>query len=378
MPTKVEAVLNVAEMRERARRRLPRAVFDAIDGGAGDETSVRGNRDAYAKYWIRPRDLQDVSRRDLGTTVLGEGISFPVMLGPCGFARMCSADAELAIVRAAGAAATLYGVPGASAVPLEDIKQAATGPAWFQFYAPPTRDETERELHRIRSAGYRVLCITVDTAISPIRDRDYYNRLSIPLRLSPTLIRHGLSRPRWAREFLFGGVGGAVPGMAAIQVRDFARMIARVRAITLDEIMWMKERFGGPVVVKGISRAETVGPMLEAGIDGVVVSNHGGRNLDGARPTLDVLPEVVEAAGGQMEVFLDGGIRRGTDVLKALALGARAVLIGRPYMWGLGAYGEAGVHRVLEILRLELENAMGLAGCASVADIDYSLVVRAP
>lgn len=376
MRPKVEEVLNIAEMRERARRRLPRPVFDAIDGGAGDEMTVQGNRDAYRKYWIRANDLQDVAHRDLSTSVLGERISVPVMLGPCGFSRMCSADAELAIARGAAATETQYVVTGASAFPLTDIRKAATGAtSWYQFYAPATREETERELRRIREAGYRVLCITVDTALNPVRDRDYYNRLTLPLKLSPSLIRHGISRPAWAKEFLLGRVGQMTAGGVVIQLRDFARMIARVRPITLDEIAWMKTVFEGPVVVKGVMRGTTIEPLLDAGIDGVVVSNHGGRNLDGARPTLDILPEVVEAAGGRMEVFMDGGVRRGSDVLKALALGARAVLIGRPYMFGLGAYGEAGVRRVVEILRLELEWAMALAGVPTISDIDASTVV---
>jgi isopentenyl diphosphate isomerase/L-lactate dehydrogenase-like FMN-dependent dehydrogenase len=378
MRTKVEHVLNVAEMRHRARRRLPRAVFDAIEGGAGDETSVRGNREAFEKVWIRPKTLVDVSSRDLSTTVLGDRISLPVMLDPCGFARMASAEAELAIVRAAGAAGTLYAVSGASAFSLEEIRQAATGPTWYQWYPPEGQEASEAELHRIKAAGYRVLCVTVDSALNPIRDRDYYNRLNIPLKLSPSLIRHGLSRPGWSKEFLFGRVGQMWPGMVTVQIRDFARAISRVRAITLEEIVWMKEVFDGPIVLKGVMRGEDVPELIEAGVDGIIVSNHGGRNLDGARPTMDILPEVVAAADGRAEIYLDSGVRRGTDVFKAVALGARAVLIGRPYMWGLAAYGEAGVRRVIEILRIELENAMGLAGCPTIADIDASVVVRDP
>jgi isopentenyl diphosphate isomerase/L-lactate dehydrogenase-like FMN-dependent dehydrogenase len=314
--------------------------------------------------------------RDLSTTVLGDEISLPVMLDPCGFARMCSADGELAIARAAGAGGTLYVVSGASAYSLEEIKHAATGPLWYQWFPPETREECEADLDRIRKAGYRVLCITVDAAVNPIRDRDYYNRMTIPLKLTPTLIRHGLSRPAWSKEFIFGRVGQMWPGMVTIQIREFARVVSRVRGITLDEIAWMKERFDGPVVLKGVMRGDGVPEMIDVGVDGIIVSNHGGRNLDGARPTMDILPEVVAAADGRAEIFLDGGVRRGTDVLKAVALGARAVLIGRPYMFALGAYGEMGVRRVIEILRVELENAMGLAGCPTIADIDSSMVIR--
>jgi isopentenyl diphosphate isomerase/L-lactate dehydrogenase-like FMN-dependent dehydrogenase len=377
MRPKVGDVLNVAEMHDRAVRRLPRVIVDVIDGGAGEEASVRANREVYGKYWIRPRALVDVSRRDLSTTVLGEQLSLPVMIAPCSFARLCGSEAEMALVRAAGETGTLYAVNAFPSYSLEEILQASVGPTWFQFYAPPTREETERELLRIRAAGYRVLCVTVDTAVYPIRDRDYRNRLTIPIRLSPRLAWQGLSRPRWAIDFLLGR-GREDAAKLTLQIRQFTQAVSRVRPVTLEEIVWMKGLFGGRIVVKGVMRNEEVPAMIDAGVDGIVVSNHGGRNLDGARPTLDILPEVVAAAQGRAEVFLDGGIRRGTDVLKALALGARAVLVGRPSLWALAAYGQPGVRRVIEILRVELENAMSLAGCPTIADIDSSIVIRDP
>jgi isopentenyl diphosphate isomerase/L-lactate dehydrogenase-like FMN-dependent dehydrogenase len=376
VPRNAADVLNVAEMRKLARRRLPRAVDDVIDGGAGDETSVRGNREAYRKYWIRPRALVDVSHRDLRTTVLGEEVSLPVMIAPCAFSRMCSADGEAALWQAAAQAGTGYVLPNGATPMLGRINPAAgTGPRWFQLYAPPTREATEAELRRVRAAGFDVLCVTVDTAVFPIRDRDYRNRITIPIKLSPTLVRHGVSRPRWAKDFLLGNIGQRSEPLM-VQVREFARTVARVRAITLDEIVWMKEVFGGRIAVKGLMRGDEVREMVDAGVDAIVVSNHGGRNLDGARPTLDILPEVIEAADGRAEVLMDGGIRRGTDVLKALALGARAVLVGRPSLWGLAAFGQPGARRVLEILRVELESAMALAGCATIADIDPSIIIR--
>jgi isopentenyl diphosphate isomerase/L-lactate dehydrogenase-like FMN-dependent dehydrogenase len=375
VPTRVEDVLNVEEMRARAKRRLPRVVFDVIDGGAGDETSVRGNREAFAKYWIRPRALADVTARDLRTVVLGEEVALPILVAPCSFTRICDSAAELALGRAAGAAGTVYICNGSPTYPMEELRRVATGPTWFQFYAPPTREETERDLLRIKRAGYDVLCVTVDTAVYPIRDRDYRNHMTIPIKLSPTLIRHGLSRPRWAKDFVLGRYGQRTPAVT-LQVRDFTRVVSRVRPITLDELVWMKEVFGGRLIVKGVMRGDEVPEMIDAGIDGIVVSNHGGRNLDGARPTLDILPEVVRAADGRVDVMVDGGVRRGADVLRALSLGAAAVLIGRPSLWGLAAYGEAGVGRVLEILRVELENAMALAGCAKVADIESSVTIR--
>ena len=375
--SRAEEVLNVGEMKRRARRRLPGAIFDVIEGGAGDETTVLGNRRGWSHHWLRPHSLIDVTERDLGTEILGAPVSMPVIVAPCGFARMCDPDGELAIARAAGEAGALYAVSGAAAYSLEEIKAASTGPTWYQFFPPERREDTETELVRIREAGYRVLCVTVDEAINGIRDRDYYNRITIPLRYSPRIVRQGISRPRWALRFSFGRLGQGGAG-TTIQMREFARKVARCRPITLEEIVWMKERFEGPVVVKGVQRGEGVAEMIDAGVDGIVVSNHGGRNLDGARPTADILPEVVAAAGGRAEVFVDGGIERGVDVLRALALGARGVLVGRAYMWGLSAYGQAGVRRVLEILRTELESAMGLCGCPTVASIDPSIVVREP
>jgi isopentenyl diphosphate isomerase/L-lactate dehydrogenase-like FMN-dependent dehydrogenase len=289
---------------------------------------------------------------------------------------MCDSQAELAIGRAASAAGTIYVVPGFPFHPVEEIRKLTDGPAWFQLYTAPTREETKAIIDRVKGAGYDVLVVTVDTAVNPIRPRDYYNRLSIPLSFSPRMIRHGASRPLWAKDFLFGRVsaGGGKEQSTVVYMREFARMVSVVRSITLDELAWIKEVWGGPLVVKGIMRGEEVPSMIDVGVNGIVVSNHGGRNLDGARPTIDCLPDVVAAADGRIEVYMDGGIRRGSDVIRALALGARAVMVGRPYMFGLAAFGEAGVAQVLEIMRREFEYSAALAGCPTVADIDRSIV----
>ncbi|MFT3866742.1 MAG: alpha-hydroxy acid oxidase [Solirubrobacterales bacterium] len=367
-------VVNVAEMRRRARRRLPRAVFDAIDGAAGDEVTLRANRAALERLWLRPRSLADVRERDLRTTVLGRSISFPVILAPCAFARMANGEAELAAARAAASEGTIFALSGGSSCTLEEVKREVPDQSWYQMYSPATWEETEALIGRVRAAGYEVLCVTVDTALLPVRERDYRNRLSIPLQVSPTLIRHGLSRPLWAADFLFGRVGRQSSGVRT-QMRDFAHAISRVRPVTLDQLARIKQAWGGPLVVKGILRGDRVAEMVDVGVDGIVVSNHGGRQLDGARPAIDCLPEVVEAAAGKAEVYVDGGFRRGSEVVKALALGARAVLVGRPYMFGLAAYGEAGVRRVLEILKLEFEVALGLSGCVSPADVGRDIVI---
>ena len=287
---------------------------------------------------------------------------------------MCDSEAELASARAAGSAGTIFAVSGAASVPPGDVMRAASGPLWYQLYMGPDLDEVGQLLESVSASGYRVLCVTIDSAVSPARDRDYYNRLTIPLRLSPRLVMAGLSRPAWSKDFVLGKVGRGAGFTAAMTAYwQFAKTITSLRSVTIADVRWLRDRWDGPLVVKGVMRHEEVPQMIEIGVDGIVVSNHGGRNLDTARGTLDILPEVVRAADGRAEIFVDGGVRRGVDVVKALALGAQACLIGRPYMYGLAAGGQSGVSRVLEILRLELEKAMGLAGCATVADIDRSI-----
>jgi isopentenyl diphosphate isomerase/L-lactate dehydrogenase-like FMN-dependent dehydrogenase len=370
----VQDVLTVDEMRHRARMRLPRVVYESLAGGAGDELTIQANRAAFERVSLRPRALADVSQRDLSTTVLGDPVSMPILLDPCGFARMCDSGADVAVARAAGRAETVFAVSSASSSPPDDIARAASGPLWYQLFPDPDVGQLEIRLRHASELGYRVLCVTVDCAVAPARDRDYYNRLTVPLQLSPRLIIAGLSRPGWSKDFVLGEMSrGSGIAETYWAYRNLASTIASLEPVTFDDLRWLRDRWDGPLVIKGVMRHEEVPAMIDIGVDGILVSNHGGRNLDTLRGALDVLPEVVRAADGRVEVFLDGGVRRGVDVVKAIALGARAVLIGRPYMYGLAAGGEQGVYRVLEILRLELERAMALAGCATVADIDRSI-----
>jgi isopentenyl diphosphate isomerase/L-lactate dehydrogenase-like FMN-dependent dehydrogenase len=373
----VASVLNIDEMRERAKW-LPAAVFDAIDGGAGDELTMRANRSAYQCIWLRPRALVDVSSIDTSTTVLGQKISFPLMLDPCGFARMAHSAAELAAARAAGSAGTVFVVSGASSYSLEDIAKTATGPLWYQLYVPPDRDVAETLIDRVEKAGYPVLCVTIDTAIAGKRERDYRNKLTVPVTMSPRLILSALSNPRWAMDFMLGRVGGSGISGSYNAVRtavwNLGNTVNHLKSVTVADIQWIRERWKGKLVLKGIMRGDECPQLIDLGVDGLVVSNHGGRNLDCVRATINILPEVISAVGGRAEVFVDGGIRRGTDVVKALAFGARACLVGRPYMFGLAVAGEAGVARVLEIFRTEVEQTMGLLGCPTVADIDSNFV----
>jgi len=368
-------------MREQARW-LPRAVFDAIDGAAGDEITLRANRTAFDRIWLRPRALADVSTRNLSTTVLGQAISMPLMLAPCGFARMANSQAELAVARAAGKAGTLFAVSGSASYLVDEIARSATGPLWYQLYLPPKQSDAASLIDRVEAAGYGVLCITIDTAVTPKRERDYRNKLTVPLKMSPRLLWAGMSNPVWAKDFVMGNVGtrGVAPGVvggARTAYWSFAKTVQSMRPVTMRDLERLRSRWKGKVVVKGIMRGDECGAIVDAGVDGIVVSNHGGRNLDCVRPSIQILPEVVDAVGGRAEVYVDSGIRRGTDVIKALALGARACLVGRPYMFGLAVGGEAGVSRVLEIFRNEIEHSMALMGCATVNDIDASMVTAA-
>lgn len=374
---RIDGIVNMADMRERARRVLPRAVFDAIDGGATDEVTLRENRAAFHRIWLRPRPLADISHRDISTTVLGQRVSMPLMLGPCALARVCHPEGEVAVARAAGDAGTIYAVASSSGRPMDQIVEAATQPLWYQLYMLSDREAIEPLLDRIERAGFYALCVTIDSAVLHKRERDLHNHLTLPLRLSGRTMLAAASRPRWSFGYLLGGlsrgrrieIGGGFRAVEAI-----SRTVREQAPVTFADVQWLRERWKGKLVLKGVMRADECRQIVDLGVDGIVVSNHGGRVLDGVRATIDVLPEVVEAVDGRAEVFIDSGIRRGTDVVKALALGARACLIGRPYLFGLAAGGQAGVSRVLEILRAEIEQTMALVGCATVADIDRSLV----
>jgi len=371
--------INVADYCASAQRRLPRFVWDSIEGGAGDEVTLRRNQTAFGDYVLRPRPLVDVSRRDLTTSVLGTTISLPVILGPVGAGRLVHHDAERIAARAAAKLGTIYCLSSVARAP-EELDGTANGPMWFQLYIQSARERTERLVRRALAVNYKVLCVTVDGAVSGIRDRDTRNDMKPPVSPRARFLIQGAGHPVWAANFVNARrllAPRGANGPAHTSLRDVEDEITSTwNPITWDDLAWLRDLWPGPLVVKGIMRAEECARLVSLGVDGIIVSNHGGRQLDGVSATIEALPEVAAAVGGKLEVYLDGGIRRGSDVVKALALGAKAVLIGRPYIYGLAARGQRGVEDVLGILRNETDNAMALLGCPSVADIDSSLVRR--
>ena len=312
----------------------------------------------------------------------------PVLLDPAGFARMAHGSAELAVARAAAAAGTIYGVSTVTSFPLEEVAQASSGPKWFQLYPPADRGACIELIDRAKGAGYGALCVTIDGAVGGNRERDRRNRVSVPLKITPAMVAQGALRPRWALDFLRGGVGRGSQGLQSTESNSLGRtksigeaglaIAATARSVCIEEIATIREHWSGPLVIKGVHRADECDRMLDLGADAFVVSNHGGRQLDGVLSSIEVLPEVVTSVKGRAEIYVDSGFRRGTDVVKALALGARAVLIGRPYLFGLAVGGEAGVRKVLEVFRSEIDNAMALLGCSSLRELDRSTIQLLP
>ncbi len=337
------------DLEREARTRLDRSVWDFIAGGSGDEVTLRDNRAAYDRYRLRPRVLVDVSTCDLGTTLLGSAVALPVGIAPMAYHRLVCADGEAATVRAAGTVGALTVVSMFASMTLEEIAAAAGGPLWLQLYVLRRRELTEALVRRAEAAGYRALVITVDTPRMGRRERDLRNGFSLPSHIRPVNLDEGL----------VDGLHSGTAGTSAL-VRHTARHIDS--GFTWDDLAWVGSLTRLPLVLKGVLTAEDARRAADLGVAGLIVSNHGGRQLDGAIATLDALPEVAEAVSGRCEVLVDGGVRRGTEVLKALALGARGVLIGRPVLWGLAVGGTAGAERVLSGLRQEIEDAMALCG----------------
>src|SRR5579864_857987 len=375
-------VVNIEDLRLLAQRRLPRAVFDYLDGGAESETSLRENNHAFESVKFRPRNAMAVPRCDLRTKVLGAELSFPAILAPIGYSRLIHPAGEVAASQGAGAAGTAYILSTIAGHQLEDVRAASKGPVWYQLYLLGGRAAAEAALERAWKAGFSALFVTIDTGAAGMRERDIRNGTGQLMGgnwigMIPYLSQF-FSRPGWVTSYLLDGglhklPNVVIPGEGPMALIDVAAALAE-SVVTWQDFRWLREAWPGPIVAKGVLTGEDARRAIDAGAAGVVVSNHGGRQLDGVSATLRVLPEIVKAVNGQIEVLMDGGIRRGGDIVKAICLGARAVLVGRAYAYGLGAAGEAGVHRSIEILRADVLRTMKLLGCTSIADLNESCV----
>jgi len=375
-------VINIEDLRRAAKRRLPRVVFDYIDGGAEAEQTLRANCRAFETVTLRPRCAVATPACDLRTTVIGTPLSMPLILAPVGSSRLIYPRGEEAAARAASRAGIIYALSTLSGCRLEDVAVASSGAVWYQLYLVGGRACAVAAMERARGAGFSGLVVTIDTAVAGLRERDVRNGAKEMLtgKLGPMLpfVSQLLTKPRWLAAFLADGglmkfANVVIPGQGPMLYADVTAALEQA-VVTWEDLRWIRDAWSGPIIIKGVHTGEDARRATDAGADALVVSNHGGRQLDGVAPTLQMLPEVLAAVGDRIEVLLDGGVRRGSDIVKALCLGARAVLVGRAYAYGLGAAGETGVARAIEILRADLIRTLKLLGCGSVADLDRSFI----
>jgi L-lactate dehydrogenase (cytochrome) len=367
----------IGELRAAARRRIPRVIFDYVDGAAGDEVTARRNVTEFRAIELVPRVLVDVSRVETATSVLGEPVALPLLGAPMGLTGLLHPAGEVALARALADAGSLYVLAAMSSCPIEEVAAAVSRPLWFQMYIWRDRGLVLDMLRRAQAAGISVLVVTLDVPVAGGRDRDRRNGFSVPPRVTLRALAEGALHPRWSSGFVrqprirWGNLpadGGIAASLGVHIDRQFDP------AATWDDLGWFREHWDGRLVVKGVLHPDDARRAVGLGAAGVIVSNHGGRQLDGAPAAIRALRPVAEAVGGDAEVYLDGGIRRGADIVKAVALGARACLAGRALAYGLGVAGQAGARRAVEILASELRTALALTGCPSVRDLGPSWV----
>jgi L-lactate dehydrogenase (cytochrome) len=375
-------VVCIDDLRRAAKRRLPRVVFDYIDGGAEAETTLIENCRAFDRIALRPKSAVAIAGVDIRTTILNTRLEVPFILAPIGSSRLFYPHAEEHAARAAGAAGTAYTLSTLSGTKLEDVKSATRGAAWYQLYLVGGRDVATAAIERARAAGYSALVVTIDTPVAGMRERDVRNGMKalVDGRVGPMLpfLPQFVVKPRWLAGFLADGglmnfPNVVLPDKRAMPYADVGAALAQ-SVVSWADFKWIHDVWKGPIVVKGVHTADDGRRAADEGAKAIVVSNHGGRQLDGVAATVRVLPEVVAAVGDRVEVLMDGGIRRGSDIVKAMCLGARAVLIGRAYTYGLAAAGEEGVTRAIEILRSDLLRTMALLGCPSLGALDRSFI----
>lgn len=373
---KLSRAAGYEDFRELARQRLPKAAFDYFEGGAGEEITAEANHHAFRRRFFEPRNLVDVSTRTIATTVLGAKLTMPALLAPVGLARLAHGEGEIAAARAAHAAGTVFSVSVASSIELERIAAAADGALWFQIYLWRDEDLVRRLVDRARVAQCTALIVTIDVPVVGHRERDTRNGAALPMVVTPRTLLDAIRHPSWT-------VGLARHGRVRLAhlaeqgdsgtVRSVASTISNPAA-TWERLTWLRGVWDGPLVVKGIMSPGDAVKAVESGADAICVSNHGGRQLDGVPATLDVLQDIAIVVPDSVDVLLDGGIRRGADVVKACALGARACLVGRAWAYGLAASGEAGVARMLELLRADVDRTVALLGCTSIEEVDCNLL----
>lgn len=369
---------DIEDLAHLARRRLPRGAAGYLDGGGEGEWTLRRNREAFGEVELVPRVLRDVSRIDTTSTILGIPVPLPMALSPVGAPRMFHHEGELAVARAARAAGLPYGISTLSTRSLEEVAEVAgDSPLLFQLYLWGDRSTAKDLLARASSAGYRALLLSVDSTVRSERDRELHRGIALPTpELTLGTVLDGARHPRWSWHFLTSPALG-FPNLS-MEGPTSRRMLGQMfdGTVSWDDVRWIREAWSGPLAIKGVARPEEALRAVDEGADAVIVSNHGGRQMDHVPATLEVLPEVAGAVGDRLEVLFDSGIRRGSDILTALALGARGVLVGRAHLYGLAAAGEAGVRHAIDILAYELRTSMALCGATSLGELDRDLLRR--
>lgn len=372
---------SVADLRLIARRRLPGGVFDYIDGAAEGEQTLAANQAAFASVGFRPRVLRGVETVDTATPLLGRPLAYPLVLAPTGFTRIADPEGELAVARAAERAGLVYTLSTLGTRSIEEVRAVSGGRLWFQVYVWRDRGLVKEMVDRAAAAGYEALVFTVDTSVLGRRERDVRRGFSLPPSIGPGTFLDGARHPAWTWSFLrsepirFANVAGRDVGDGAspVTLSDYINTQFDP-ALSWADVEWLRSIWDGPIVLKGVQTVEDAVLAVDAGVDGIVLSNHGGRQLDGSLPSFRLVAPVVDAVGGRTEIICDGGVRRGSDIVKALAAGATAAMAGRAYLYGLGAAGERGVDRVLEWLRADVVRTMGLLGVGRVDQLDRSLL----
>src|SRR6185295_1888419 len=379
-------VINIKDLRRLARRRLPDAVFDYLDGAADDEVTLKDSERAFREVIFKPRFAVATPACDLGVTVLGHELDVPFLLGPIGYSRLMHPRGELAASRAAGKYGTAYILSTMSGHTIENVKAQSTGPTFYQLYLAGGRGAAEAAIGRAKNAGYKALFVTIDTPVAGNRERDVRNGMKPLMARNPfakiPYLPNILAHPHWLAGFIADGMTRpfpniVVPGSGPMAAIDVGAALESAQ-VSWTDLAWIRDQWNGPIVIKGVMTVDDARRSVDAGAAGIVVSTHAGRQLDGVAGSLRVLPGIVEAVGTKTEVLFDGGIRRGSDVVKAIGLGAKAVLLGRGYAYGMAAAGDAGIERAIEIFRADIIRTLKLLGCSGISQVDSSYVTTRP